>query len=203
MLLRAFGLICTILGIGAVLIVNPPAASRPIFNERFGTYCVAIAVCAFIAWLARSSHDEREPDSLMHWPNLAAAAVLAVNALILIAFSWEIHSYWWLLRWNGNGSYEMQRDYWMYAEFTYSAFFMLYGGALLTIGFLKRSAFLRWQALVLIAVTVAKVFLVDVSQLSKGLRIFSFIGLGVLLLSVSFVYQRDWLNLRGRKEQSS
>ncbi|MGA2572196.1 MAG: DUF2339 domain-containing protein [Terracidiphilus sp.] len=202
MLLRAFGFICTVLGLGALLIMNPPAASRPILNERFGTYCVAIAVCAFIAWLARNSHDEQEPNPLMHWPNLAAAAVLAVNALILIAFSWEIHSYWWLLRWHDNGSYEMQRDYWMYAEFTYSAFFMLYGSALLTIGFLKRSAFLRWQALILIAATIGKVFLVDMSELSRGLRILSFIGLGVLLLCVSFVYQRDWLNLRGQKEQN-
>ncbi len=75
------------LGLGALLIVNPPAATRPIFNERFGTYCVAIAVCAFIAWLARRSHDEHEPNPLMHWPNLAAVAVLAVNLLILIAFS--------------------------------------------------------------------------------------------------------------------
>ncbi len=74
------------------------------------------------------------------------------------------------------------RDYWMYAEFSYSALFMLFGGALLTIGFLKRSAFLRWQALILIAATIAKVFLVDMSELSRGLRVLSFIGLGVLLL---------------------
>jgi uncharacterized membrane protein len=185
--------------LGALLIMNPPAASRPIFNERFGTYCVAIAACAFIAWLARNSHDEQEPAPVMHWPNLAATAVLAVNALILIAFSWEIHSYWWLLRWNGDGN--LMRDYWMYAQFSYSALFMLYGGALLTIGFIKRSAFLRWQALILIAATIAKVFLVDMSELGSGLRIVSFIGLGVLLLSVSFVYQRDWLNLRGQKER--
>jgi uncharacterized membrane protein len=201
MLLRAFGLICTVLGLGALLMMNPPAASRPILNERFGTYCVAIVVCAFIAWLARNSRDEQEPAPPMHWPNLAAAAVMIMNALILIAFSWEIHSYWWLLRWRGNDN--LLRDYWMYAEFTYSAFFMLYGGALLSIGFLKRSAFLRWQALLLLAVTIGKVFLVDVSQLSRGLRILSFIGLGVLLLCVSFVYQRDWLHLRGRKEQNS
>jgi uncharacterized membrane protein len=77
---------------------------------------------------------------------------------------------------------------------------MLFGGALLTIGFLKRTAFLRWQALILLAVTVAKVFLVDMSELGSGLRIVSFIGLGVLLLCVSYVYQRDWLNLRGQKE---
>jgi uncharacterized membrane protein len=43
----------------------------------------------------------------------------------------------------------------------------------------------------------------DMSDLSSGLRILSFIGLGVLLLAVSFVYQRDWLNLRGQKDQNS
>jgi uncharacterized membrane protein len=34
------------------------------------------------------------------------------------------------------------------------------------------------------------------SQLSQGFRILSFLGLGALLLAVSFVYQRDWLKLR-------
>ncbi len=198
-LLQALGLISTVLGLGSLLIVNPPAATRPIFNERFGTYCVAIAVCAFIAWMARKARDEHEPSAVMPWPNLAAFAVLAVNILILIAVSFEIHSYWWFQRWRG-GTYRGLRDYWMYAQFSYSAFFMLFGAALLAIGFVKRSAFLRWQALILLAVTVAKVFLVDTSQLSGGVRILSFIGLGVLLLCVSFVYQRDWLNLRGQKE---
>jgi uncharacterized membrane protein len=37
-----------------------------------------------------------------------------------------------------------------------------------------------------------------VSELSQGYRILSFLGLGVLLLVVSFVYQRDWLNLRSK-----
>jgi uncharacterized membrane protein len=74
---------------------------------------------------------------------------------------------------------------------------MLFGAILLAAGFWRRSAFLRWQALLLLAVSVAKVFLVDMSELSQGYRILSFLGLGALLLGVSFVYQRDWLNLRG------
>jgi uncharacterized membrane protein len=89
----------------------------------------------------------------------------------------------------------------MYAQFTYSAWFMIYGAILLGAGFWRRSAFLRWQALVLLAVTIAKVFLVDVSELAEGYRILSFLGLGALLLAVSFVYQRDWLNLRDQKRQ--
>ncbi len=208
MLLRAFGLLSTILGLGALVLVNPAAASRVIFNERFGTYCIAIAVCAFIAWLAKNSRDEGgaaagEAETVLSWPGIAAVAVIAVNVLVLLAFSLEIHSYWWLQRWQGGGrfySYYLTREYWMYAQFSYSALFMIYGGILLAVGFVKRSAFLRWQALILLAATVAKVFLIDTEQLNHALRILSFIGLGVLLLCVSYVYQRDWLNLRGRKD---
>jgi len=63
------------------------------------------------------------------------------------------------------------------------------------VGFWRRSAFVRWQALVLIAFTIAKVFIYDVSELDRGYRIVSFIVLGILLLAISFVYQRDWLKL--------
>ena len=73
---------------------------------------------------------------------------------------------------------------------------MVFGVILLSVGFWRRSAFLRWQGLVLLAVAIAKVFLVDMSELSQGYRVLSFIGLGALLLAVSFVYQRDLLNLR-------
>ena len=53
----------------------------------------------------------------------------------------------------------------------------------------------------LLAVAIAKVFTVDVSELSQGYRILSFLGLGALLLAVSFVYQRDWLHLRGAENK--
>jgi len=74
---------------------------------------------------------------------------------------------------------------------------MAYGAMLMVVGFWRRSALVRWQALVLIAATIVKVFVYDVSQLDRGYRIVSFIVLGVLLLAISFVYQRDWLQLSG------
>jgi uncharacterized membrane protein len=121
--------------------------------------------------------------------------MLAVNALILIAISLEIHSFWWVRHWSWD--WHRMEQHRMYAQFTYSAWFMVFGAVLLGAGFWRRSAFLRWQALVLLAVTIGKVFLADMSALSEGYRILSFLGLGALLLAVSFVYQRDWLNLRG------
>ena len=83
-------------------------------------------------------------------------------------------------------------------DFTYSALWMAYGAMLMAVGFWRRSAFVRWQALVLIAFTIGKVFLYDMSELDRGYRIVSFIVLGALLLAISFVYQRDWLKLSSR-----
>ena len=73
---------------------------------------------------------------------------------------------------------------------------MLYAAGLLLAGFWRNSAFLRWQGLVLLAFTIAKVFVYDIANLSQGYRVLSLLGLGALLLSVSFAYQRDWLRLR-------
>lgn len=199
MLLRVLAVLCLALGLVALVTVNPAASVTPIFNERFGTYLFAIAVCAFVAWLAaRAEEPEGSADGT--WRMIAVAAGLAVNVLILLAVGWEIHAYWWYLSWRGD--WTLLHNYQMYAQFTYSAFFMVFGAVLLTVGFWRRTAFLRWQALVLLAVAIGKVFTVDVSALSQGYRILSFLGLGALLLGVSFVYQRDWLNLRKAEQKT-
>jgi len=208
-LLRVLALGCLVLGLGALLVVNTSVSATPIFNARFGSYCVGIAVFAFAAWLARKAPTRQDPELALSWPAIAVGSALIVNALILMAVSLEIYSFWQGRNYSGNWqrldvrqamavdqALEAHR---MYAQFSYSAWFMLFGAILLAVGFWRRSAFLRWQGLVLLAVSVGKVFLVDMSALSQGYRILSFLGLGVLLLAVSFVYQRDWLNLRGQK----
>jgi uncharacterized membrane protein len=65
------------------------------------------------------------------------------------------------------------------------------------VGFLRRSSFVRWQALVVLAFSIVRIFLNGVSQQSQGYRVLSFLALGVLLLAISFAYQRNWLRLRG------
>ena len=200
-LLRVLALLCLALGFIALVTVNPTASTMPIFNERFGSYCVGIAVFAFAAWIAMKAKAERETEDSGTgsgtWPAIAALAVITVNFLILLAIGLEIDSYWWALRWRGD--WNLLHDYQMYAQFTYSVWFMVFGAILLGMGFWRRSAFLRWQALVLLAATIIKVFLYDMSELSQGYRILSFLGLGALLFAVSFVYQRDWLKLRAGK----
>ena len=77
-----------------------------------------------------------------------------------------------------------------------SAFLMVYGAILLAVGFWQRSAFIRWQALILLVFTIGKTFLYDMRNLSQGYRLVSFLGLGALLMAISFAYQKDWLALR-------
>ena len=69
---------------------------------------------------------------------------------------------------------------------------------MMAFGFRKQSAFVRWQALVLMALTIVKVFLYDTSNTGPALRILSFMALGAVLLAISFAYQRDWLKLSSR-----
>ncbi len=64
------------------------------------------------------------------------------------------------------------------------------GFASVIVGFMRRIAPVRWVALGLLGVTVAKVLLVDMAQVDTMLRILSFLVVGGLLLLVSFVYHK-------------
>src|SRR5436853_362869 len=63
-------------------------------------------------------------------------------------------------------------------DFGWSALWMLYGGGLMAAGFARRKPFLRWLALILIGITIGKVFLYDMSELERIYRIASFLALG-------------------------
>lgn len=65
-----------------------------------------------------------------------------------------------------------------------------YAVVLLVAGIRARYALARYLAILLFAVTIGKVFFVDLAQLDRLYRIVSVIGLGILLLLASYLYQR-------------
>ena len=166
-------------------------------NTHFATSLIAVAVFAVVAMLGRGEGRGR---AFGTWNYLAAFAAVAFSVTVLIAVSLEIRHYWFC----GAGffadfcyGYGQLEPRTIAAGWSYSAWWMLYGAALMVAGFLRRSSFVRWQALVVLGFSVAKVFLNGVSQQSQGYRVLSFLALGVLLLAISFAYQKDWLRLRG------
>jgi uncharacterized membrane protein len=61
---------------------------------------------------------------------------------------------------------------------------------LIAIGLRRKRRHLRIISLVLFLITLLKLFLVDIKGISEGGKIAAFISLGILLLIVSFMYQR-------------
>jgi len=74
--------------------------------------------------------------------------------------------------------------------YSYSAAWLVYGAALLAAGIRLRIAVLRWASLTVIALAVAKVFLIDMSALTGLWRALSFLGLGGCLIALGWAYQR-------------
>ena len=79
----------------------------------------------------------------------------------------------------------------------------LLAAVLILVGFAYAASLLRWLGLALLAAAALKVFAYDIWRLERGYRIVSFVCLGVLLLVISFLYQRDWLPLSGLGESLS
>ena len=75
-------------------------------------------------------------------------------------------------------------------QYGYSTAWLVFGIVLLAVGFLLRSQPARLLALGVIALTVAKVFIIDTASISGIYRALSVIGLGVVLLGIGFLYQR-------------
>ncbi len=71
--------------------------------------------------------------------------------------------------------------------YAYTVAMLVGAGLLLMLAFSRRSVTLRKIAMGLVAVTIAKVFLVDMSGLSGLTRVFSFMGLGLALLGLTWV----------------
>ena len=198
--LRYFAATTLALGIIRLLVFDNFHVETLIFNARFATYLVAIAILAGIVAAANRYASEGER------PAIRVASVL-LNVLALIALTLEASDYFTReinpFYAAHNYSYTAIHQIELARRFSYSLIWLAYGAGLMLFGFKRRSAFVRWQALVLIALTIGKVFLYDVSELQQGYRIISFIALGAVLMGISYVYHRDWLKLGSQGEPRS
>ena len=75
-------------------------------------------------------------------------------------------------------------------QYTYSIAWLLFGVVLLGIGILFNSQRARLASAVVIALTVLKAFLIDMSTLTGAYRALSFMCLGLVLVAIGWLYQR-------------
>ena len=116
----------------------------------------------------------------------ARIALFAGTAALVLGFVWI--SYETRHAFHGDILY---RGATVVAEwYAYSAVWLVYGGLLLALGIWRNHAGLRYASIAVVALTVAKVFLFDMSELTGLWRAVSFLGLGGTLVGVALLYQR-------------
>jgi uncharacterized membrane protein len=81
-------------------------------------------------------------------------------------------------------------DAYVAREMMLSASWVIYAALLVVVGMQRQYAPIRYFAIVLFGVTLVKVFLVDLETLGGIYRVAGFLVVGVILLIVSFLYQR-------------
>jgi uncharacterized membrane protein len=163
----------------ARLLIFPLPAPQFLFNERFAAYAVLIICLGVVVYAAR----EQEPAVGRDERNALGVCAVAINVFALIALSLEL--------WDHFGSHaRLGIDSGLAQHLALSMLWTAYASGLIALGVRRDSALLRWQALVLFGLVVVKVFLYDSSYLERFYRIVSFFILGLVLLVVSFLYQR-------------
>jgi uncharacterized membrane protein len=119
---------------------------------------------------------------------LAANIGALVNILLLITLE---------VRQAFRGSYLDRGTASSAEQYSYSAAWILLGTLLLILGIAKKGRLVRFASLAVMLLAVGKVFLVDMAKLGDLYRVFSFLGLGVSLLLLAYLYQRFVFGVNG------
>ncbi|MEP2979175.1 MAG: DUF2339 domain-containing protein [Lentilitoribacter sp.] len=144
-----------------------------LFNLIGYAYALPFVLFALIIWLGKNNKSK-----IYQWSALGFTALLAsfwINLTIRHFYHGVEISY---------ASITQSENY------TYSIVWLLIGILVLYLGIRWREQLLRKISGLIILVVVLKAFLIDMSNLEGVLRAISFIGLGITLMGIGFVYQR-------------
>ena len=176
--LRVAGVLLFMLAICGLLQLEfaPPPPDQVVFlNRRCACGLVVVALTYWMAWIHR-----RAPAGA-HGSDVAVAMV-AAQLLTLALLTSEIVGYWEI--------HAADARSFVARGLMLSLTWALYATALIVAGIRKDYAPVRYVAIGVFAVTIVKVFVFDLATLDRIYRVSSIIGLGVLLLVTSYLYQR-------------
>ncbi len=160
---------------GNPLISKHLVGSMPILNWLIYIYGPPAVLLAAAAWLSRRQH---RADFAVFF---AVAGLVTLFALINLEIRQVFVGSDLRLAATPIGKAE---------GYAYSTAWVVFGLGALVSGIVGRSSVLRWASLVVMLLAVGKVFAWDTRQLDQLLRVFSFMGLGLSLLLLAFLYQR-------------
>ncbi|QQR79145.1 MAG: DUF2339 domain-containing protein [Candidatus Moraniibacteriota bacterium] len=205
-----FGLLVAALTFLRLIIIEPfhiDPGSSAIFNGRFLTYLFAVGVLFLLGYLAQRGLDSTED---LRWKATISSYIVlfffTANFFAVSAGSMEIDYYYdtrisavdattaslgYTADYDpGRAAREELRSLQSWASVTLSLFWIAYAIVLLAFGMLRKSRWPRIGGLLLLVFALLKLFFHDLWSLGPLYRIISSIVLGIVLLSISFLYTR-------------
>lgn len=156
------------------------AAMTPLLNPPSLVFLFCLAV---LTWLTLKIWDERWPLPGIR-PRLFWGIVLAVTAFGVLNI--EIASIFA----DKGRPFSMLTHGSLSMQLAYSIGWLIFAIGLLIVGIKWETVQVRWAAIAAIAITAFKVFIRDLWHLGQLYRVGSLFGLAVVLILVSFLYQR-------------
>lgn len=169
--------------------------------DRLPAIVVVSAALFIMAWI----YNSRRFSLTALERKLSPWLVVAANLGLVVCVVDEIDTYFY---WNylrslpSTINIEFRREQYEVASNTASSIFMaLYGFLLVAIGFWKKGeTIIRWCGLILLLITLGKIIFIDLSAVATIWRIVVFLATGLVLLIVSYLYQR--FNKRAQRGES-
>lgn len=174
------------------ILVYAPHQPTPIFNWFLYAYTIsAAAMYAAARWWPEgvSFHDQIQPR-----PALLTMMGVTLFALVNL----EIADYFTPAA-NYTVSFDFSNN--LARDVTFSIAWALFGLICLIIGFWHRQRGPRYAGLGLLAVTLLKLFFHDLAQVQSVYRIVVLIGVALIVLLASFLYQRFFASRAGEKTE--
>jgi uncharacterized membrane protein len=175
LLIAALTLAAIVLGL--FLSQNPLLTGRPVGGPFVNLILLGYGLPAVLAALLALFSRGVRPQAYS-----AAAAIIAV-ALALGYLTLEVRTLF-------HGEVLTRGPTSDAEQYAYSAVWLTFGVALLAAGMWLRSQAVRLASAAVVILTVLKVFFVDMADLKGLYQALSFIGLGVVLLGIGWLYQR-------------
>jgi len=152
----------------------------PVINHRFLACGSLIAAFYFLLYILAGSREKLSANECVLIP--VSLAITQILSIILLSF--EVSSFF-------SSSHAQSFSEIRYAQgLSLSILWTVYASAMIGSGILKKTRLLRVMGILLAGAAIIKVFLFDLSALQTIYRIVSFIVLGMILLAVSYLYNR-------------
>lgn len=153
----------------------------PILNWPLYTYSLAaLALFAAAAWL-------KPPHHLWGEANLRAVFRSLAGVLLFLLLNLEIADAFTA---PGQRVLVFDFDGHLARDMTYSLAWALFAFGLLVLGLWRRHAGTRYAGIGLLGATILKLFLHDLARIDSGWRVGTLVGVALVALAVSYLYQR-------------